>query len=319
MRADRLLSMLLLLQSQGHLTAQELAQRLQVSERTVYRDIDALSAAGIPVYTQAGIGGGVFMDNHYRQSFNALSQDEIHKLFSSWAANLKEADIDMTLNKAVENSVLTMMEALPTVHREHVERRRQRIYFDPNGWLPTEATDVSLPLIQQALWEDREIEVVYHPSTGGIQVFNAHPYGLVARGSVWYLVARVGEEMRVLGVSQINRVTVSDEAFVRDGDFDLVSFWGDQAGNGDPTLHRVSARLRVTPEGRAFFETYFQSRYEPEPDPAILRVAFNSMDEACNTVLLLGTKVEVLAPIELKEKVVAVAKAIVDSHAARSG
>ncbi|MCJ7622247.1 MAG: HTH domain-containing protein, partial [Anaerolineaceae bacterium] len=194
MRADRLLSMMLLLHTRGRMTAEELAGILEVSVRTVYRDIDALCLAGVPIYTHCGPQGGVFLDEDYRVSLTDLTKSEIQSLvISSGAGPLG----DIGLDRAVENSYLKLLAALPTLQRQEAERLRQRVYIDPAGWFQVQESLAHLPSIQKAVWEDEEIEFVYERANGEKFERRIYPHGLVAKSNTWYVTGKsAGGKMR---------------------------------------------------------------------------------------------------------------------------
>jgi predicted DNA-binding transcriptional regulator YafY len=166
MRADRLLSMMLLLHTRGRMTADELAVKLEVSVRTVYRDIDALSMAGVPIYTHCGPQGGIFLDEDYRVSLTDLTNSEIQSLVISSGAGPLE---DIGLDRAVENSYLKLLAALPNLQRQEAERLRQRVFIDPASWFQVQEPLPHLPTIQKAVWEDEEIEFVYERANGSLE------------------------------------------------------------------------------------------------------------------------------------------------------
>src|SRR5215210_9043402 len=141
MRADRLLSIVLLLQAHHHLTSRELAGRLEVSERTIHRDMEALSFAGIPVVAERGTGGGWSLLGEYRTSLTGLNEAEIQSLFVTKPARLLA---DLNLEKAAEGALLKLLAALPSVYRRGAEYARQRIYVDVTGW---QRTDEAVPLL----------------------------------------------------------------------------------------------------------------------------------------------------------------------------
>ena len=149
MRADRLVSMMLMLHAEGRLTASDLSERLEVSERTVYRDIDALGIAGVPVYTQSGVNGGIFLDEDYRISLTGLSQEQVFALFATPEAGPMA---DLGMKRAAEDSLLKLFAALPRQQRQDVEELRSRIYIDPHGWFHEQTAQELLPALQQAIW-----------------------------------------------------------------------------------------------------------------------------------------------------------------------
>lgn len=224
MRADRLLSLMLLLQTKGRQTALDLSEQLEVSLRTIYRDLDALSGAGIPVYTQSGPNGGVFLDEHYRVSLNGLSREDVQALFLiSEAGPLK----DIGLGKS--DTLLKLFAALPSVHRDEVERLRQRLYIDPANWFQMPETLPFLPLLQRAVWEDRLVRICYQPVEGGRIDRMVEAYGLVAKANIWYLIGKKTEtgEFRNFRIKRLGDVDLCEARFKRDAAFDLGKYWAE--------------------------------------------------------------------------------------------
>src|SRR5437660_3968129 len=188
MRADRLLSILLHLQVHRRITACELAKRLEVSERTIYRDMDALSAAGIPVVAERGTGGGWALLEEYKTNLTGLNEAEIQTLFLTQPARLLT---DLGLRQTSEAALIKLLASLPAISRRGAEYIRQRIYVDVTGWHHTEENIAALPILQEAIWRERELQLTYQRNDGKLVERLAAPLGLVAKGTVWYLVAIV--------------------------------------------------------------------------------------------------------------------------------
>jgi predicted DNA-binding transcriptional regulator YafY len=324
MRADRLLSLILLLHVRGRMTAHDLASHLEVSERTIYRDLDALSSAGIPVYTQSGVSGGVFLDENYRLSLTGLSRTEARALFvSSGVGPLK----DLGLGRAAEDTLLKIFAALPFTHRSDVEQMRQRFYIDPANWFQVVEPSPFLPLLQQAVWEDRCVSVTYQPVEGQLSQRELEAYALVAKANIWYLVGRkLGGEMHSYRVVRFKDVTLLDTRFERQADFDLVDYWKRSCEAFERRSLEMTppyvAVLRVHPAVLWYFPGFMEGRYQQLGSPDEegwyrLRVTFNSRDDARMRVLGLGTHVIVIEPDDLHQTVLETARAIVNFHASR--
>src|ERR1700694_963888 len=249
MRADRLLVLLLLLQTRGRVTAQSLSKRLEVSERTIYRDLVSLSMAGVPVYAERGPGGGWSLLEDYRTNLTRLTEAEVNTLFMSGMAGPLE---DLGLGKAREDALLKLLAALPSVYRRNAEMARQRIHLDATGWFHHDEPVPYLPMIQEAIWNDRRLRLTYQRGsdhTLGERLVN--PYGLVAKASVWYLVcttAESGGEMRVYRVSRIQDAELSGEHFERPADFDLIAFWTSWMSSFEKSRYGYAVKLRLAPE-----------------------------------------------------------------------
>lgn len=322
MRADRLISLMLLLYSKGRMTAQTLAQQLEVSERTIYRDLDALSTAGIPVYTQSGPTGGVYLDEQYRPSLTGLMRDDIQALFVTGDTNpLKDLGLTKT------DSLLKLFANLPSAQQNEVDRMRQRFHIDSANWFQVVEPVSLLPTIQQAVWEDRRVEVVYHPVTGQPKARVIDAYGLVAKANIWYLVAKKPDspiqEMHSYRIGRLQQVTLLDEHFERPAEFDLAAYWQASTEQFERAAYAMSPPclvvLRVHTDAYSFFPGYMEGNYQKltEPDEAgwsTLRVRFERLKETQRVVLGLGNKVEVLEPIELRFHVIEAARAILEHY-----
>lgn len=320
MRADRLISFMLLLHQHGRMTARELSDQLEVSERTIYRDLDALSAAGIPIYSQSGTNGGIFLDEAYRVSLTDLSRRDVQALFVSAENNPLE---ELGLKQSA--ALLKLFAALPTAEQSEVERQRQRLHIDPANWFQVVTPSRFLPLLQQATWEDRRIGVQYQPVEGADSWRVLDAYALVAKANVWYLVGKKPDaptqDMRNFRVSRLEEVELLDERFERDPAFDLAGWWRDscerferesQATN--PLYH---ATLRVHPAAFWYFPGFMEGYYEKigQPDAEgwlCLRARFHSFEDARSRVLGLGAHVDVIEPDALREGILRTARDILE-------
>lgn len=322
MRADRLLSLIFMLSAGNRLTAQELAERLEVSERTVYRDIDALSVVGVPIYTQSGVNGGIFLDENYRISLGGFSRADIQSLFVG-----TEAGPLSDLGLAKEDTLLKLFAALPAMQRREVERVRQRFFIDPTNWFQLVEESSVFSILQQAVWEDRVIQVTYQPVEGAVGERLLEAHALVAKANIWYLVGRKpGSDMRNFRVSRFEQVALTDQHFQRDQNFDLPAYWKATCEQ----FERISKEhsppyvvlLRVHPRIFWYFPGYMEGRYEKIGAPdgegwIIVRVVFDSLDHARTQVLGFGTNVETLEPPELYDTVLETAAAILKFHEGR--
>jgi predicted DNA-binding transcriptional regulator YafY len=321
MRADRLISLMLLLNARGRMTAQTLADQLEVSERTIYRDVDALGAAGIPIYVQPGVNGGIFLDEHYRISLTGLSRAEAQALFiSSKGTPLA----DLGLDNAVEATLLKLFAALPSAHQVEVERLRNRFYIDPANWFQIVEPSALLPTLQQAVWEDRALSIQYQVVEGEWFEGVVNAYALVAKANIWYLVAekRPGE-FRNYRIGRIKTAALTDAHFTRPADFDLIAYWEESCRRfqqrSAEQFPPYNATLRVHPKAFWYFPGHMEVHYhqlgEPDSDGWVtLQLTFESLGDARMRILGLGTGVDVLEPAELREAVLEIARAIVTAY-----
>jgi predicted DNA-binding transcriptional regulator YafY len=322
MRADRLLSILLLLQVNQRITAQELAQRLEVSGRTIYRDMEALSAAGIPVAAERGTGGGWFLLEDYRTNLTGLNPAEVQALFFAKPSRLLA---DLGLDKACDVALVKLLAALPAMRRRDAEYVRQRIHIDTTSWRqsPYEEAVPFLTTLQDAIWQERRLHLVYRRSDGETVGRLVDPLGLVAKGSVWYLVAAVEGESRTYRVSRIQSARVTDQLCVRPPGFDLAAHWQQSSADFKANLPRYGATVRVAPTlvSRIRSMWRYASIEQAEPPDAEgwvkLSMQFEMEEEACEYILSFGPHIEVLEPRGLREKVIGLAQSVVAFYAQR--
>src|ERR1051325_7154818 len=223
MRADRLLSIMLLLQIYRRLTAGELARRLEVSERTIHRDMEALSTAGVPVVAERGAGGGWALVDGYRTNLTGLNGEEIQSLFAATPSRLLS---DLSLDKAADAAHVKLLAALPESSRSLAEYARERIHVDSAGWGGAEERAPHLRTIQEAVWQGRRLFIAYARGCESPDAeLEVDPLGLVAKGGVWYMVAAVGGDARSYRVSRVRAARLSEEAAARPEGFDLAAFW----------------------------------------------------------------------------------------------
>jgi len=325
MRADRLLSILLLLQAHGQTTGRELAKRLEVSERTVHRDMDALSAAGVPVFALRGSQGGWQLDEGWRTQVPGLDESELRAFLMAQPRVIG----DPRLSAAAERALNKLMAALPISLREQAASIRQRLYVDATGWHGA-AEDLSmLPVVQHAVSCDRKLKIRYRkPETDGsehtVTERTIDPLGLVAKGSSWYLVANTTHGFRTYRVSRIETVTMLDKPNQRPANFDLATHWKlstKQFLEGRP---RYQARLCMDPAVARQMKKWRPVSPVDDSEPpetkgwVILNVRFENEEEACFVILGFGSRVEVLKPEKLRERIAAEVSAMIN-HVARIG
>ena len=321
MRADRLLSIVLLLQANHQMTSRDLASRLEVSERTIHRDMEALSGAGIPVTAARGLGGGWSLLGDYRTSLTGLNEAEIQSLFLTKPPKLLA---DLHLDKAADGALLKLLASLPSAFRPGAERARQRIYVDVSGWSRREEAVPFLPVLQEALWMERKLAIIYERGENSEPVERLiSPLGLVAKGSVWYLVGAVDEHVRTYRVSRISHVDVLDEAAPIPVDFNLAEYWEQSASTLKSSAPKYLATFWVSPSvvlrlgfaGR--FARVMETDETDERGWKKVRVGFDVEEMACEYAVSFGPNLEVIEPETLREKVIAMAKATLDFYSNR--
>ena len=317
MRADRLLSLLMLLQTRGLMSAHELADELEVSERTIYRDITALSTSGVPVYASRGPGGGVRLIEEYRTTLTGLTPDETRALFMM---NIPAPLMQLGMGEKFKGALLKLSAALPDKHRADESRTRQRIHLDSSWWFQSEQDVPYLQTIQQALFQDRRLHIKVRWEFFSTEFEQeAEPYGLVAKANIWHLVYARGGTPHVVRVSQIVEAELLEDTFILPPDFDLVEFWEvwcDEYESHPP----FQAKVRVAPEALPMLAEYVGDRARgqlarsPAPDAdgwVTLNLPFESFIAARSRLLGLGRAVEVLEPETLRKSLVDFAGQIV--------
>ena len=321
MRADRLLSLLMLLQTQGRMTAEALAVALEVSVRTIYRDLDALSYAGVPVYTERGPGGGCGLLDPYRTNLTGLTENEVRALFMlSVPAPLS----DLGVRGDLQSALLKLTAALPETRLQDERSVRQRFFLDSVGWNQPLEPVPHLQALQQAVWEDRNIVLTYrmpYPIDDQGQREVA-PYGLVAKTGVWYLVGQSDARVRVYRVSQIFAVQLLDRQFVRPEAFSLEEFWSSWCVDYEQNRLQYPVTVRSAPELIPVLPLYFGDAIlaqiaaaQPDEDGWItLDLLFERVETARDRLLGFGSALEVLEPEALRLSVIDFARQIVEFY-----
>jgi predicted DNA-binding transcriptional regulator YafY len=319
MRADRLLSALLLLQAHGRLTGRELARRLEVSGRTVHRDMEALSAAGVPVLALRGARGGWQLDEGWRTQVPGLDEAELRAFLMAQPRMIG----DTRLAGAAERAIGKLMASLPVPLRRQAASIRQRLYVDTTGWRGASENLLMLPIVQEAVSRDRKLTIRYQRAGSEAAERVVDPLGLVAKGSTWYLVADTTEGYRTYRVSRIVQASIRDEPARRPPDFDLAAYWKSSAERFSEALPRYDALVRAEPRTAGWVRMSrppWSVRIDGEPDPegwVTLRLRFDSEEEACSVVLGLGPRVDVIEPASLRDRVLAEAASVLQRAASR--
>lgn len=309
MRADRLLSLLLFLQTHGTVTAEQAAERLEVSVRTVYRDVEALSASGVPVWSQQGRGGGIRLMPGYRTDMTGLTASESRALVALTGKAIPE---DLGMGSALASAVHKLVAAVPAAHREAAELARERVLVDHTGWYRTAPSAPLLETVQDAVWRDRRLDLDYEGSSGRTVGGVVDPYGLVIKAGVWYLVGRQEDEERMWRVDRIRRAAVLDEQARIPSGTDLAEVWSRMRTDIERPRGGVVVLARVREEAAAMFLRVSAGQRDGSPgeigeaaDGWIeCRLTFRAVGAAAYAVLGFGGDVEVLEPAEVRDLVV---------------
>ena len=318
MRADRLPSLLMILQSQGRRTARELAEELEVSERTIYRDIEALSIAGVPVYAERGPGGGCDLLNSYRISLTGLSEDEVRALFMvSIPAPLAQLGVSQKLKTALLK-LTTEMSTTP----QHLEQWvRQRIHLDVVPWFQPEEPVPHLGTLHQAVNQDRRIHLTYQLHFDARATWMVDPYGLVTKAGIWYLVCAREGKIRVYRVSKVLEAKTLDEHFSRPEDFELAVYWEARCSELEASRPRYMVKARVSVELLPYLRRYFGGavndlhiQTETREEWLTADLQFETFETARNRILGYGEAIEVLEPEALRLSIIDFASQVVDLY-----
>lgn len=317
MRADRLLSLVYLLKARGMTSAPELARLLEVSPRTVLRDVEALSAAGVPVYSQPGRGGGIGLLPGYRTDVSALSEQEGAALFAAIAAPGADA---LGLGDALASALRKIMAALPDAHRPSAARLAERVVIDTGGWLPRREEPL-LALAQEAVLGDWRVEFVYQGrSDAAPSRRTVDPYGLLHSGGVWYLAAGHRGNPRFYRLARMTQLRVLDQVAARPDGLDLRRLWAERRAAFRSAFTPLEVDLWVRPgrlgdlAGRSGEVTRPDVAEWPVPatsgDWAGVRASFGDVSHAWHVIRELEDDVVVVAPAELQERAVERAQAV---------
>jgi predicted DNA-binding transcriptional regulator YafY len=301
MRADRLLAVLMLLQRRTRTTARDLAERLEVSVRTIYRDIEALQNAGVPIYAEPGRNGGVRLVEGYRTDLSGLSLGEAELVP---LLGLGEALAAMGLPTSVAQTEAKVMSALPDAQRERAEHMRRRIHVDLTTWWHGAEVVPLLETLTEAAFSGRRLRVRYRRGGDGRIVSRTlDPLGLVLKSGVWYLVAATGGgEPRTYRASRVVQAVITDHPIDGHEGFDLASFWSSRRRDFERTGTAYRAVVRARPDAARALS----NDYEPETELAdwtTLHLTFGARDHALRRLLGFGPDVEVLEPADLRETI----------------
>jgi len=321
-RASRLINLLLLLQTRGQMTAAQLAQELEVSERTIHRDVDALSSAGIPVYAERGPHGGVALIEGYRTRLTGMTAEEAEALFLS---GVPGPAAELGLGTVMAAARLKVLAALPPELRSRASRLVERFHLDATGWFKTGEETPFLPVLAEAVWESHAVDVVYQHGEH-IRERRIHPLGLVLKAGVWYVVAKSEEGTRTYRVARVRNAEPTEVRFDRPVDFDLGSYWAESTSTYERNIERTEVTLRLHPRAMhvladvagasALRDAVRLTPVEADPDGwLILCVRMDWPDEVPTRLLALGPMAEVLEPKDLRAQVAELARQVSDRYA----
>jgi predicted DNA-binding transcriptional regulator YafY len=303
MLASRLLSILMLLQARGRMSAAALAAEFEVSVRTIHRDIDQLSAAGVPVYADRGRSGGFQLQDGYRTKLTGLTQPEAEALF---LAGLPGPAAELGLAGFLTTARLKLLAALPANMQPGADRVAARFHLDATAWFHDNKPLPALPVIATAVWRERMLTLRYRRAgQDGIIDRKLGPLGLVLKGGTWYLVAQSGKAIRTYRAESIHDATMTDEPFVRPEPFDLAAHWAKSSRAYEASLYQEQAEVRLSPRGLSRLEllgphvmaAMAQTVSQPDRDGWVrCALPIENADAGARELMRLGDEVEVLGP-----------------------
>ncbi|MBU5671669.1 helix-turn-helix transcriptional regulator [Paenibacillus brevis] len=326
MRADRLLSIMLLLQNGGKVTTRALAAKLEVSERTITRDMDALSAAGIPIYAERGPLGGWRLTESYRTTLTGLGKEELLALLvNSQSKLLHDLGILKTHQEAAYQKIVA---SSPASLKQYIDTLQERIHIDGAPWHTQEEHFPYLSLLQEAIWTQHKLEMRYRKTDGSVNERIVQPIGLVAKGNVWYLVAMDGQEkaagddtMRSFRISRMLDAQRLEEGFERPENFSLAQYWERSTAEFKASLPAFPACICITKQRltRLSRNRYVKvirtsSLQEHKEGWVTAEIQFDTLESARELLLGCGREARVISPQELAEAMQAEAKAIVELY-----
>lgn len=315
MRASRLVTLLLLLQTRGQLTAAELAAELEVSERTIHRDVDALSASGVPIYAERGPYGGIRLVDGYRTRLTGMTPDEAEALF---LAGLPGPAAELGLGTVVAAAQLKVLASLPPELRARASRLVERFHLDAGDWFRASQPVPHLAALSDAVWSSTRIAIEYARGDSTVRRV-LEPLGLVLKAGVWYVVARVEDRIRTYRVSRVVATEPTTERFDRPDGFDLAAYWAESAAAFERDVPRIDVVVRVRPDAVDHLRTAVghavlkAAERLPEADPEgwqRLRLRLDWPEEAAGILLRAGPLVDVVSPPELRADVAEMARAV---------
>jgi predicted DNA-binding transcriptional regulator YafY len=320
MRASRLVSLLLLLQARGGQTAAELARELEVSVRTIHRDVEALSESGVPIYADRGPHGGIRLVDGYRTRLTGMTADEAEALFLS---GLPGPAAELGLGTVVAAARLKVLAALPIELRARASRLVERFHLDAAAWYHADEPVPLLGPLSEAVWESQRIQIAYDRGDKTVDRI-LEPLGLVLKAGVWYLIAGADGQPRTYRVSRVAKVTSLDERFERPDEFDLAAFWTESSSAYERDTPNVGVLLRLARErlprlhsvvGDRPYET-LERLDEPDSDDWLhVRLKLDWPNEVVSQILAVGSECELLEPVELRERIAAQARRLVSHYA----
>ena len=325
MKASRLLSILMLLQTHGRVTAGTLARTLEVSERTILRDIDQLSAAGVPLWGERGREGGFQLSPGWTTRLTGMTEAEANALL---LAGMPGPATELGLGEAATSARLKLLASVPEPLRHGAAAVAERLHIDPVDWYRAADSTAFLREAASAVWRSRRVRIEY-TSWRGTSRRDIEPLGLVLKAGAWYLAARdvsQGAAVRTYRLASVQTMEVSKVSFRRPRGFDLARYWQESSARFESELRPLEAQVLASPRAMRWF-VHARSRFTPMPE--LVRratapegwsgvvLAIESIEHGARQVLGYGAEVEVLAPQALREEVARLAEKVLACHTSR--
>lgn len=315
MRASRLLSILILLQMRGRLSAEALAQEFEVSVRTIYRDVDQLSAAGVPIYAERGRNGGFQLLDGYRTRLTGFTSAEAEALL---LAGMGGAAKDLGIGAEAAAAQLKLLASLPPDSGAGAQKVAQRFHLDPINWYSRAEPLEVLPALAAAVWREKRIRVSYDSWTDRV-TRELDPLGLVLKAGIWYLVAASKGQPRTYRISNIRELEPLTTNAQRPARFDLERYWKTWSKEFEARLMRERATVRLSARGLrilrdispAAAEAVDAAHRKVKPDGWVkAEIPIETIEYATRQLLRLGAEIEVLGPPDLRAAIAAEARAV---------
>lgn len=337
MKAERLLSILLLLQNNGKLTTKELAHRLEVSPRTILRDMEDLSSAGIPIYAERGANGGWRLSEGYQTRLTGMKAEEIQALILNHSSTLLTG---LGIKQNLEAAFQKLLAAIPGQMQKDIDLVRTRIHIDGAGWHQSKEAFKHLSIVQEAVWQEKKLYIKYQRGQDMIERVVC-PLGLIAMKSIWYMAAQVDHGdpayledesgaipedqktenlLRSYRISRIAEAKLLDQTFSRPPNFNLAEFWETSTKQFKAALPRYPARVVTNSKTlqhlakMMFVQVLHVAELNEKESGVEAELQFNTLESAVEIILGLHTQIKVLEPLELQNEVQSKARAILSLY-----
>lgn len=317
MRADRLISILLLLQNHEKMTTKVLAKELEVTERTIHRDMESLSAAGIPVLAERGKHGGWRLVDQYRTRLTGLKESELKTLFLSPSFQLLS---DLGFTKDWKEARQKLLASLPNALQTHADELWNRVHIDTDTWRQSSQELSALSTLQQAIWEERKLKMKYEKANKETSERVVEPLGLVAKGRTWYLIAISSGDIRNFRVSRIKSAELTSDSFSRPAEFQLAEYWNQSKQTFVENLPVFEVDVEVSPSimqrltftGR--FAHVLSTRTPHENGWIPVNISFDTEQEAKAYILGFGDQIRIVHPPSLIDSVKQMAESVLSLY-----